>query len=438
MNKTKEPKAKKARRAKGAAQIRTEQRLGGRRYGYDTYIRQPDGTRKRFRDFTFHDEPSAIKALAKVQIAGGKDRYGINPPPKEIHTTVKAACADYIAAAEAKQLTNRTDDTHYFRARPGHIHTLNRFIAWIKPGFHVTEIRPKHFTDWIKHEIDRAQEEGTTLKQSTIRRGLNTIRASLNLAVKSGEFKDLVAYRVPSNPLKKKVEKHRDRVLSDEEIDQISTKLKENPEHEEALFFFQLDLITGARMDELLRLKWDDSSTRFGTVYLFAGKTGKDRTIKVPTATQLIAKRRAAKFGGPINVLTKPDHWFREAFKEVSEALNITYGQRTPGGWTIHDLRHTCLTNLALDGVPLHGIMKFAGHASIVETEKYLKFMPGQMDMAARASSRLAQLSNAVPRTQLHSSIETHCPECGHYFAVDIPRKTHLHVVPKTGTTDQS
>lgn len=428
---------KKERKEKGEAQVRTEARKGGRRWGYDTYIRQPDGTRKRFRDFKFRSEVDARKALAKLVVEGGKTRYGINPPPKETHTTVTAACADYIQAAEDKQITNRTDDTNYFRARPGHIHTLNRFIEWIKPSFLVTDIRPKHFTQWIKHEIERAEREKGSLKQSTIRRGLNTIRAALNHAVKSGEFPDLVAYRVPSNPLKKKVEKNRERVLTEEEIEKIVNKLKESPKHEEALFFFQLDLITGARMDELLRLKWEDSSTRFGTIYLFSGKTGKDRTNKVPAATQLIARRKAAGLGGQTHVLTKPDHWFREVFEEVSEALNITYGQRTPGGWTIHDLRHTCLTNLALNGVPLHGIMKFAGHASIVETEKYLKFMPGQIDMAARATNVLAEVASAAPRTRLHSSIDTQCPECGHCYEVALPKKTHLHVVPKTGTLDE-
>lgn len=426
------------RRKKGEAQVRQETRSGGKRWGYDIYIRQDTGKRKRFRDFSFHSEQEAKKSLSALIVAGNKERYGLNPPTEKTLTTVETACADYISEAENKYLTNRTDDTRYHREKPGHIHTLERFIAWIKPDTIVTTIRPKHFMEWIKHETQRAKQEKKSLKQATIRRGLNTIRGALNYAVKSGEFKDLEAYKVPSNPLKKKVEKDRDRVLSDEEVSQITIKLKETPEYEEALFFFQLDLITGARMDELLRLKWDEASVRFGTTYLFSGKTGKDRTIRVPAATKLIAKRKAANLGGQVNILTKTDTYFRKIFKRVSKELNIPYGQNTPGGWTIHDIRHTCLTNLALDGVPLHGIMEFAGHASITETQRYLKFMPEQIELAARSTTRLAQLANAEPITIRRSTIDATCPNCDYYFEVEVPQKgSHLSVVPKTGTHDQ-
>lgn len=428
----------KERKKKGEAQVRQKTLSVGKRWGYDIFIRQEDGERKRFRDFKFHSETEAKKALATLIVAGNKARYGLNPPAEKTHTTVQTACADYITEAENKYLTNRTDETRYHREKPGHIHTLERFIAWIKPNTVVTTIRPKHFMEWIKYETQRAKQEKKSLKQSTIRRGLNTIRGALNFAVKSGEFKDLEAYKVPSNPLKKKVEKNRDRVLSDEEVSQITLKLASNPDYDEALFFFQLDLITGARMDELLRLKWEETSVRFGTTYLFSGKTGKDRTIRVPAATKLVAKRQAANLGGQVNVLTKTDKYFRKIFSRVSKQLGIAYGQNTPGGWTIHDIRHTCLTNLALDGVPLHGIMEFAGHANITETQRYLKFMPEQIELAARSTTRLAQLANAEPVTNRRPTIDASCPNCDHHFEVELPlRGSHLSVVPKTGTHDQ-
>ena len=45
-------------------------------------------------------------------------------------------------------------------------------------------------------------------------------------------------------------------------------------------------------------------------------------------------------------------------------------------------------------GVPINGIKEYAGHASIVETQKYLKFMPQSIDLAASVSTRLAALAN--------------------------------------------
>jgi integrase len=61
-------------------------------------------------------------------------------------------------------------------------------------------------------------------------------------------------------------------------------------------------------------------------------------------------------------VIERPDHWLRSALQTASESVGVVYGQQVPGGWCPHDLRHTCLTNLALAGVPLNGIKEYAGH----------------------------------------------------------------------------
>ena len=147
-------------------------------------------------------------------------------------------------------------------------------------------------------------------------------------------------------------------------------------------------------MAELLRMRWEESDVRFGTVKLYSSKTKKWRTIKAPSAATLMANRKAAGQGGTTRVLTHPDHWYRDILGQASESVGIRYGQRVPGGWTTHDLRHTCLTNLAIAGVPINGIKEYAGHASIVETQKYLKFMPQSIDLAASVSTRLAALAN--------------------------------------------
>lgn len=424
------------RRPKGSQQVRQVRRGGQMVWGYHIWIRQPDGSRTQLRDFSFKTKTEAHQALAVLRTAGWKGRYGINPPAKEVPTTIKIAAAGYQDLAEAKLITHRSEDTTYWRDRPGHLHTLNRFVKWAEEErdiTNVTDINKDIITYWIAAETKRGQQKGAALKQATIKRGLNTILAALHHAVESGKFKDLLTFRVPKNPLKKyQVEEDRDRVLTDEEIEQISTKLKDHPEYEEALFFFQLALITGARMAELRRMKWDESSVRFGTVKLKSTKTGgKVRTIKAPAAAELIAQRREAKLGGTIRVLTQDDKWFRDAFREISESLNILYGQRIPGGWTIHDLRHTCLSNLALEGMPLHAIKEYAGHKNITETQRYLKYMPQQIELGARVSTKLAVLSNARPKSHAHvGTNEIECPNCGFAFTTTKPK--HLKLV---GTT---
>ncbi len=186
--------------------------------------------------------------------------------------------------------------------------------------------------------------------------------------------------------------------------------------------------MTGGRFAELKRMKWDESSVRFGTIKLKSTKTGgRTRTITVPDAARLIAKRHQA-FVGNARVLTAEYEYFSETFKVVSESLNIPYGQRVENGWTIHDLRHTCLTNLALEGIPLHAIKEFAGHRNISETIRYLKYMPQQMELGAQISSKLGLLAGAeLDSHSAHTKPgEIECPKCKRAFSVKKPQRLKL------------
>jgi integrase len=316
----------------------------------------------------------------------------VKPQEKIRQTTIKEAIESYLRVAKANLLANKTDETTYWREMPGHLRTLERWGQFAGPNRQVSTLTRDDFVFWIAAETERGKSNGRPLKKSSIRRGLNTIKAALNHAV--GTFPDLKSFQVPRSPLTKSVEEERDRVLSDEEIAKISNALASKEEWHEALFFFQIALITAGRMAELRRMRWEESNVRFGTIKLYSSKTKKWRTIKAPSAAALIAERKANRNGWGSRVLMQPDHWFRDILKEASESVDIRYGQTAPGGWCPHDLRHTCLTNLALAGVPINAIKEYAGHASITETQRYLKFMPQSVELAATASSRLAAVAN--------------------------------------------
>jgi integrase len=382
---------KNSRRPKGSAQIRKEKRAAGEFWGYDVWIRQEDGTRKRYREFSFATKAEASAALAALKTAGWKARYGLRSPAAAHLTSVKEAIAGYLRLSLANLQANRTDDSTYWRVMPGHLRTLQRWGDFVGSNRAVNSIQHDDFVFWVAAEIERGKTSGKAIKKATIRRGLNTIRAALNHAIQTSA--DLKGYRVPRNPLTKKCEDERDRVLSDEEISKIATALCARRDWADVLFFFRVSLITGARMAELRRMRWDESSERFGTVKLYSSKTKKWRTIRAPSAASVIATRRVTDQEDAILVLPCADHRIRKILKKVSKGVGIRYGQNVIDGWCPHDLRHTCLTNLAVAGVPLNGIKEYAGHASIVETQRYLKFMPESIELAARQSTRLAQLT---------------------------------------------
>lgn len=384
---------KTTRRPKGTAQIRKEKRGTRECWGYDVWVRQLDGTRKRYREFSFATKAEAGQALAALKTSGWKARYGLNPPAVSHQTTISEAIASYLKVAKANLTANRTDESKYWRNTPGHLRTLQRWGEFAGLERHVGTIQADDFVFWVAAEMERGKNNRQTLKKATVRRGLNTIRAATNHAVQT--CSDLRTYKVPRSPLTKKSEEERDRVLSDEEISKISGALAIDNELTDALFFFQIALITAGRMAEIRRMKWEESSERFGTVKLYSSKTKKWRTIKAPAAAALIAKRRTKEKTAP-TVIERPDHWIRGVLQTASESVGVIYGQQVPGGWCPHDLRHTCLTNLALAGVPLNGIKEYAGHSSIVETQRYLKFMPESIELAAMATSRLAELTRAT------------------------------------------
>jgi len=83
-----------------------------------------------------------------------------------------------------------------------------------------------------------------------------------------------------------------------------------------------------------------------------------------------------------------------QVFREASEQCGITYGQQTAGGWTVHDLRHTCLTHLLQEGTDLATVRDFAGHHSIQETTKYVHPTAASRQRAATASSTLVTLAS--------------------------------------------
>ena len=286
---------KNSRRPKGSAQIRKEKRATGDFWGYDVWIRQPDGSRRRYREFTFITKAEATQALALLRTNGWKSRYGVKPQEEIRQTTIKETIESYLKVAKANLLANKTDETTYWRETPGHLRTLERWGKFAGLNRQVITLTRDDFVFWIAAETVRGKSNGRPLKKSSIRRGLNTIKAALNHAV--GTFPDLKSFQVSRSPQTRSVEEERDRVLSDEEIAKISGALATKPEWHEALFFFQLALITGGLMAELRRMLWEDSDVRFGTVKLYSSKTKKWRTIKASSAATLIAQRKATGDG---------------------------------------------------------------------------------------------------------------------------------------------
>jgi integrase len=199
------------------------------------------------------------------------------------------------------------------------------------------------------------------------------------------------------------------RVLSEKEVSAMLGALAETP----AALVGYLALMTGARLGELLALRWSDmdldaqvlyvrqtlvehlSGVHGDTWYSFKEpKSGKGRSIDLDAGTvvKLRAHRRAQSetrlklgvawpdldlvitnaIGQPVRPSTASAH-----FRNVAQSMGFDRLR-------FHDSRHTHATILLKNGVPPHVVSKRLGHASVAFTlQVYSWVLPGQQREAA-------------------------------------------------------
>jgi uncharacterized Zn finger protein (UPF0148 family) len=76
--------------------------------------------------------------------------------------------------------------------------------------------------------------------------------------------------------------------------------------------------------------------------------------------------------------------------------------------------------------MPLHAIKEFAGHANISETLRYLKYMPQQIELGAKVTSKLGLLAGAKLK-HTHGEGDIQCPNCN--FTFNVKKSKHLKLV---------
>lgn len=225
------------------------------------------------------------------------------------------------------------------------------------------------------------------LTHATHNRYMSTISTALREAAREG----LIPY-VPQVPTLSE-DNVTDRYLSDDEEAALLTWMDAHTapaDHKRAYVRHLVALLldTGMRLGEARALRADWlTRTEGGTVSIilphhvhgqFRTKSGRGRAIPLTTrAVHAAESLLASPVHGQITASS-----IRHYFGQACDACGIK-------GVVIHTLRHTCATRLGeLDGITLHDIRDWCGHASITTTERY----------AHRTGARLAGLAGALER----------------------------------------
>lgn len=166
------------------------------------------------------------------------------------------------------------------------------------------------------------------------------------------------------------------RYLNHEEIARFMKEAKKDKMYDLA---FSLALSLGLRVSELVKIRLRDFNDDRKTLHIKAVKNGREYTHELSGKMWRKYLRWLKARGSNSNPYLFPsrlyhdDHCscdrFQQAFKKVCEKVNIT-------GHSIHDLRHTCVVSLVLEGkLSVAQIRDRLRHSSVSSTELYFNLL---------------------------------------------------------------
>jgi len=209
---------------------------------------------------------------------------------------------------------------------------------------------------WRGHKTTSAPKP---IKPGTVNRELDTLRSIFSKAV---EWQKLIA-----NPMagvkRLKVDNRRTRILAEDEQVRL---LEACPRKLRAIV--TLALTTGARVGELLDLRWD--AIQDGFLTFLETKNGRMRRIPVsPAIAAVLAAQPRVHAWVFTNARTKQPYTVNGAAHVFDRALERA--GITTGDVTLHTLRHTALSRMIAAGADDYTVMEISGHSSTRMLARY-------------------------------------------------------------------
>jgi len=216
------------------------------------------------------------------------------------------------------------------------------------------------------------------------------IAALSSLFSKAANWGELEKGNNPCEMVQRFPEKKRERFLSESEIQSLGrtlnaawpTSLEDSDKWSDlaslprpspwAIAAIWLLLLTGARRNEILTLKWEDFHDDNRSARLTDSKTGA-KTLLFSTAAQEVVRRIPTVEGNPYVIVGRVNgaHLvnLRKPWGNICISANLTDVR-------LHDLRHTYASYGAMAGLSAPYLMRLLGHAQTQTTERYLHLGP--------------------------------------------------------------
>lgn len=201
-----------------------------------------------------------------------------------------------------------------------------------------------------------------SVSNGTVRTRLLYLRAGLGWAVRSGIIED--APHIPAPP----PGAPRERYLTRDEF----VKLYQAADEPHLRTFLALGVWSGLRNGAILSLTWDDIDRRAMLIRPKGGSPNKKRAIvRINTALAIALGRAWTLRDGPYVV-----HWQGEQIGSVKRSFKRAVRVAGLEDVQIHDLRKTCASWLAMNGVPMDRIAMILGDSVSITAKHYAHLSP--------------------------------------------------------------
>ena len=289
---------------------------------------------------------------------------------------VKRKFADFVSEYLEK---------HASRKKPG---TYSDYLS-------ISRKLVRFFGEYFLHEINRYYIESYQSERS---QQVGVCMVNREITILKGIFTKAIDWGfLLKNPVKGiKLEKERPRLryLNQEEISQLVESCGRNGQVRYLKPMVIIDIHTGLRKDEILKLKKESVDLERNILTVRDGKGGNTRFVPInETAT--------AEFVKLVNK-GQSEYVFHDAdglpFKDVKKSFNSAVARAGLKDVQFHDLRKTFATWCVFRNVPPKTLQKWMGHKKIETTMKYYVVSPD--DFEQEVIKRLDGITDSYRDTQ--------------------------------------
>ncbi len=244
------------------------------------------------------------------------------------------------------------------------------------------ELAPAHIEEWKAHLA-------ASYSPTTVNVALRSLKAALSQAVMHG---DLATHPMKGVKLAKVIRPTFDPFITMDQFRTVVLPLVRSRRHQVA---FSLAMYAGLRRAEIAHLRWRqidpaDKVIRIESDDSFQTKSGHGRLIPLsPSLASILTGQKRPRTASDLYVVSgtpvpADDSAITRAWKQY--VPDFIAADPTFPPITLHGLRHSFATHLAMSGVSLHVLKAILGHADISTTMIYAHVEPSRaLDLARTA-----------------------------------------------------